>query len=119
MAIGAIAPGGSEVNGRRLIPHLLAAMATTAVLLVVVPAPTYAASDLSQVIDSVRNWVSGLLAGLATLFLMVGGLRYLVAAGNRREMERGKEAMKSAVVGYVLAVMAPLLIDLLRRMVGI
>ena len=68
---------------------------------------------------SVRNWVAGLLAGLATLFLMVGGLRYLVAAGNRREMERGKEAMKSAVVGYVLAVMAPLLIDLLRRMVGI
>jgi len=27
--------------------------------------------------------------------------------------------MKSAVVGYVLAIMAPLLIDLLRRMVGI
>ena len=120
MAIGAIAPGGREVNGQRLLRHLVAAMATTAVLLIsVAPAPTYAASDLSQVIDSVRNWVAGLLAGLATLFLMVGGLRYLVAAGNRREMERGKEAMKSAVVGYVLAVMAPLLIDLLRRMVGI
>jgi putative Mn2+ efflux pump MntP len=111
--------GGIEVNGRRLLQHLFVATLTATVFVVMVSGPTYAASDLSQVIDSVRNWVAGLLAGLATLFLMVGGLRYLVAAGNRREMERGKEAMKSAVVGYVLAVMAPLLIDILRRMVGI
>ncbi len=119
MAIGAIAPGGGEVKGRRLLRHLFVATLTATVCVLVASGTTYAVSDLSQVIDSVRNWVSGLLAGLATLFLMVGGLRYLVAAGNRREMERGKEAMKSAVVGYVLAVMAPLLIDLLRRMVGI
>jgi len=107
------------VNGRRLLHRLFAATLTATVFVIAASEPTHAASDLSQVIDSVRNWVAGLLAGLATLFLMVGGLRYLVAAGNRREMERGKEAMKSAVVGYVLAVMAPLLIDLLRRMVGI
>jgi len=107
------------VNGRRLLHRLFAATLTATVFVIAASEPTYAASDLSQVIDSVRNWVAGLLAGLATLFLMGGGLRYLVAAGNRREMERGKEAMKSAVVGYVLAVMAPLLIDILRRMVGI
>ena len=114
-----MAIGGNQVNGPRLLHRMLAATLTATVFVVATSGPTYAASDLSQVIDSVRNWVAGLLAGLATLFLMVGGLRYLVAAGNRREMERGKEAMKSAGVGYVLAVMAPLLIDILRRMVGI
>jgi cyanate permease len=93
---------------------------TAALCLPAAVTPVYAAaSNLSDVIDGIEKWAAGLLAGLATLFLMVGGIRYLAAAGNRREMERGKEAMKSAVVGYVLAAMAPILIGVLRQMVGI
>jgi chromate transport protein ChrA len=105
--------------GRTFPYHLLAGVAATVVLAVATSTPGYAASDLATVIDGVRNWAAGLLAGLATLFLLVGSVRYMAAAGNRREMERGKEAMKSAVVGYVLALMAPLLIQLLRQIVGI
>ena len=42
----------------------------------------YTASDLNTVIDSVRNWVAGLLAAPATLFLTIGGARYLTANCN-------------------------------------
>jgi hypothetical protein len=34
-------------------------------------------------------------------------------------MEQGKEAIKSALIGYALAALAPLLVDILRRVVGI
>jgi hypothetical protein len=81
--------------------------------------PAYAASDLTSVIDSLRNWVAGLLIALATLFLTIGGLRYLTAGGNPRAMEQGKEAIKSALIGYALAALAPLLVDILRRVVGV
>jgi heme A synthase len=108
------------MRDRRLLPHLLAAALMAATVIIAAPLPAHAAAtSLSDVIDSIQRWVAGLLAGLATLFLMVGGIRYLTAGGNRREMERGKEAMKSAVVGYVLAAMAPILINILRQMVGI
>ena len=88
------------------------------VLTLQVAFPAYAAGDLNSVIDSIRAWVAGLLAGLATLFLTLGGLRYLTAGGNQRAIEEGKGAIKSALIGYALAALSPMLVDILRRVLG-
>jgi hypothetical protein len=89
-----------------------------AVLTLQVAFPAAAAGDLNSVIDSIRAWVAGLLAGLATLFLTVGGVRYLAANGNPRAIEEGKSAIKSALIGYALAALSPMLVDILRRVLG-
>ena len=96
-------------------------VATAAALLtpLLFATPVYAASgDINTVIDSIRNWVAGLLAALATLFLTVGGIRYLIAAGNPRMMDEGKAAIRSALIGYALAALAPMLVDILRHVIG-
>jgi len=80
--------------------------------------PAAAATDVNGVIDSIRSWVAGVLAALATLFLTIGGVRYLVANGNPRAVEEGKAAIRSALVGYGLAALAPMLVDILRRVLG-
>lgn len=77
------------------------------------PAPT-----LNGVIDSLRAWLTGLLAAVATLFLTIGGLRYMTAAGDPGQIERAKVALKSAAVGYALAALAPVLVTILRSVVG-
>jgi hypothetical protein len=87
--------------------------------LILAGAPVHAATDLGSVIDGLRVWAAGLLVALATLFLTIGGIRYLAAAGNPREMQRAKEAMRTAVIGFALAALSPLLIDILRRIVGV
>jgi type IV secretion system pilin len=97
---------------------LLAGCTAAFVFTLSVAVPAYALGDLAAVIDSIRNWVTGLLAALATLFLTIGGLRYLTAGGNQRSAEEGKEAIKSALIGYALAALAPLLVDVLRRVLG-
>jgi len=102
----------------RLRTSILVAAVTSIVFTVVFAAPAYAATDLTGVIDAIRNWVAGLLAGLATLFLMVGGVRYLTAGGNPRSAEEGKAAIKSALIGYGLAALAPVLVDIMRRVLG-
>src|SRR5438046_8218820 len=67
---------------------------------VLVPVPAYAADgDLTSVIDSIRLWVAGILAALATLYLTIGGVRYLMANGSPRAMEEGKNAIRSALIG--------------------
>jgi hypothetical protein len=69
--------------------RLFAATANAVLLTVLLAAPAYAASDLNSVIDSVRDWVAGLLIALSTLFLSVGGVRYITAQGDpRSEVER-------------------------------
>lgn len=88
-------------------------------LTVIFPVTAYAASgDINTVLDSIRNWLAGLLAALATLFLTIGGVRYVIAAGNPRMMDEGKAAIRSALVGYALAALAPMLVDILRRVIG-
>lgn len=75
-------------------------------------------AGLSNVIDNLRNWVVGLLAALATLFLTVGGVRYMLAGGDPGQVERAKSALRSAAIGYAFAALAPMLIDILRSVVG-
>lgn len=76
------------------------------------------ASSVGQVFDNVRNWLVGILAGLATVFLTLGGVRYLMTGGDPGEVEKAKTAFKSAGWGYGLAALAPLVVEILKGIVG-
>lgn len=78
-----------------------------------------AVNDLPTVIDNLTQWVVGILAAAATLFLTIGGARYLMAGGDPGEVERAKGALKSAAVGYALAMLAPVFLDILRQILGV
>lgn len=77
-----------------------------------------AAASLDQVIGNVRTWLVGLLAGLATTFLTIGGVKYLIASGDPGEVEKAKSALRSAAIGYGLAILAPVLVSILQQIVG-
>ena len=106
----------SAVNA--LIPDLLAAQAP--------PNPSGSGSvvvlglaqSVEQVVDNLRNWLVGILAGLATLYLTLGAVRYVMAGGDPGEVERAKTAFRSAGIGYALALLAPLVVTILKQIVG-
>jgi len=77
-----------------------------------------AAASIGQVIANTRLWLTGILAGLATLFLTIGGVRYLMAGGDPAEVEKAKAALRSAAIGYGLAILAPVIVTVLRSLVG-
>jgi len=92
----------------------------TGLVLVLSSRPAYAATpDLQTVLSNLRLWIAGVLATIATLFLSIGGLMYLTAAGNPRRVEQAKEAIRSAVIGYVFAGLAPLVITIVQQITGI
>jgi hypothetical protein len=76
------------------------------------------ASNVATVLSNIRAWIMGILAGLATLFLTIGGVRYVMAAGDPVEVEKAKTAFKSAAIGYALAALAPLVVSVLKGFVG-
>ncbi|WP_329467507.1 pilin [Streptomyces sp. NBC_01431] len=82
------------------------------------PRSSWAVADVPTVINNLRNWILGLLTGLATLFLTFGGLRYLMAGGDPGEVEAAKRALKAAAIGYGLAILAPVLVTVLQSIVG-
>jgi len=95
------APGGRHLAALVVAPGMLAV------------------NDLPTVIDNLTTWVVGILAGVATLFLTIGGARYLMAGGDPGEVERAKGALKSAAVGYALAMLAPVFMTVLRQILGV
>jgi hypothetical protein len=106
----------SQHPARRIVAM---AMLVALVGVLLVPVSAYAAAqNVNTIIDSLRNWAMGILAALATLFLTIGGIKYLVAGGNPRAVEEAKGSIRSAVIGYVLAALAPLLFSIVKQIVG-
>ncbi len=77
-----------------------------------------AAATVNQVISNTTVWITGILAGLATLFFTIGGVRYLTASGDPAEVEKAKTAFRSAAIGYGLAILAPVIVTILKGLVG-
>lgn len=76
------------------------------------------AGSVGQVLTNIRTWVMGILAGLATVFLTLGGVRYVMGGGDPGEIEKAKTSFKAAGIGYGLAALAPLVVSILQGIVG-
>jgi hypothetical protein len=102
--------------------RVAAAALVCAVLLVAAASPASAAGggtqSLQGLISNLTTWLVGILAGVATLFLTIGGLRYLTAGGDPGGVEKAKTALKSAAIGYALAALAPLIVSILASLFG-
>jgi beta-lactamase regulating signal transducer with metallopeptidase domain len=101
----------------RRIPRPPGAQALLAVPLLA-SSPPLAADSISQVISNTTLWIVGILAGLATLFLTLAGVRYLTANGDPAEVEKAKTALRSAAIGYGLAILAPVIVTVLKSLLG-
>lgn len=102
--------------------HLVALLATfTAEGAPSPPAPssTSSSDQLHQVVQNLVEWLTGFLAGMATLSVTVGGLRYLIAAGDPSEIEKAKSSLRSAALGYALAALAPVIVAVFASIVAV
>ena len=77
-----------------------------------------AGPSLEGVLTNIRNWIMGILALLATTYLTIGGVRYVLSAGEPGEVDAAKRCFRSAAFGYALAALAPVLVQILRGIVG-
>lgn len=100
----------TELVAVTLLASTTAAHADTVVLAIV--------GSVDEVLNNIRNWLMGILAGLATVFLTIGGIRRVFGGGNPGEQEKAKECFKSAGWGYALAALAPLVVQILKGIVG-
>lgn len=90
---------------------------TTLTVLVMAP-PAFSATDLNTVIGNLTLWLTGLLASLATVFLIIGAARYVMAGGDPIKHEKAKGAISSAALGYAFALFAPVLVTVIQKIVG-
>src|SRR6266511_4079257 len=85
-----------------------ATVATTAAAAYAADPTPLAVADLPTVINNMTVWITG----------TIGGARYLMAGGDPAEVERAKGSLKSAGIGYGLALLAPIILTILKNILG-
>jgi hypothetical protein len=71
-----------------------------------------------SILDSLRNALVAVLVTLSVVSLTYAGVRYVIAGGDATGVEKAKGAAKSAVIGLVLALLAPVIVEIVKRILG-
>ena len=71
-----------------------------------------------SILDSLRNALIAVLVTLSVVALTYAGVRYVIAGGDATGVEKAKGAAKSAVIGLVLALLAPVIVAIVKRILG-
>jgi hypothetical protein len=74
--------------------------------------------DVVDILENVRNALVIVLTALAIAALTYAGIRYVIAGGDPAGVEKAKTAAKSAVVGLGLALLAPILVAIVKGIVN-
>ncbi|WP_130513325.1 pilin [Krasilnikovia cinnamomea] len=122
-----LAPRRLPRRALRVAAHTVAAHTATVLLILSVPSAAFAdagdtvylaANSLPTVISNLQTWVMGILAAIATLFLVLAGVYWATAGGDPAQVDKAKSALKNALMGYGLAVLAPVLLQVVKGIVG-
>lgn len=87
--------------------------------LITVAAADPLVGEIVRILDRLRNTLMIVLTGLAIVALTYAGVRYLLAVGDPGGFERAKHAAKSALVGLGLALLAPVVVAIVKQILGV
>lgn len=119
----------SAARSRRFWRRVGLAAAHTGTVLLILSVPVAAFADTSDpvvlaanslpvVINNLRNWLIGILVSVATLFLVWAGFLWATAAGDPTQIDKAKAAFRNALLGYAMAVLAPIFLQVVQGIVG-
>jgi|GEM_PF-2139237 len=68
-----------------------------------IPGAGSSVSGIDEYISIIAQWIIGALSMLAVIFIMMGGIIWLTAAGSSKQVERAKKMITDAFFGLALA----------------
>lgn len=63
-------------------------------------------ASLSEIIGRMIDWLLSVAAGLAVLFMIIGGVYYVTAAGNDAQIETAKKMIAYSIIGLVFVIVS-------------
>ena len=102
-------------NKKKMKTHNVVIFCTTALLLLlssthiasadfIMPVtPVGAPGNFDDAVLNATNWILGFVTALGVLALIWGSINYLISAGNEEQAKTGKQTIKYAILGLVIA----------------
>lgn len=74
-------------------------------------------TSVPQIFKTIINWALGIAFGVAVIFLIIGGFRYITSAGNEEAAEKGKSSVINALIGIVIIVLSYVIVNVVSNLV--
>jgi hypothetical protein len=74
--------------------------------------------NLLQVVSNVVNYAYIVAPVITVAFIMLGGLRYIMAGGNKEKADKARATVTNAVIGLVVILVSFLIVDQVFRVMG-
>jgi len=67
--------------------------------------------NVNEVANGILSSLKNIVAVLAVIFIVIGGLMYIFSAGEEKKIETAKKIITGAVIGFVIVLVAPTLLQ--------
>lgn len=76
------------------------------------------ASNFSQLLTQISTAVAGLVGTLSGIMIIISGILYLISAGDPQKTNTAKAALKYAIIGVVVAILAIPIVEVIKQIIG-
>lgn len=77
-----------------------------------------AGGNINSLIRTVINWVLSITLGIAILFVIIGGFRYITAQGNEGQAKEGQQTVFNALIGIAIIVLSYVIVTVVANLVS-
>jgi hypothetical protein len=74
--------------------------------------------SIADILTRVRDMLMLVIGSLSLVMLTVGGVKYVTAGGDQDGVKGAKQTVKHALLGLGVALLAPVMIQVLKSVVG-
>lgn len=75
-------------------------------------------TSVQELVDSLLNHLMGIIAFIAVIFIIVGGIMYMTSGGNETMVTRAKKTIAGAVIGLAIALASPTFLKEIKAVLG-
>lgn len=79
--------------------------------------PLDTAPRLTTIVANAVLAVLAIVAGLAVLMILIGGIMYITAAGDHARMDLAKKTVAGSVIGLVIAALSLVIVQSIAKLV--
>jgi cbb3-type cytochrome oxidase subunit 3 len=76
------------------------------------------ANNLGDVLLNIMNYLKKIAGSIALIFIIIGGIMYIVSAGDKERMERAKNTLIYTLAGFAIVVASSTFVSEIQNVLG-
>lgn len=73
-------------------------------------------ASVNTIVQTTSNWLIAGISIVAVIFLILGGIQYASALGDRDKIQKAKRTIFSAIIGIIIALLSYIIVPVIANL---